>query len=98
MSKFDELPMNAVFRINGKDSTIYKKVDRGPGGNFIDIYFRDLGRFINPPTDTNMLWQIQKKLEKNGYQSVSRQEFGELREEFHHMKLIEDNVYLGEIR
>jgi hypothetical protein len=95
-TKFNQLPMNAVFRIVGKDSTIYKKV--GPDdGKYIDIYLRDLGRFINPPTDTKMHADIHKKLEKYGFQAVPRQEFEKIREQFMHPKHMENNVFLGEV-
>lgn len=91
MSKYDQIPDNAVFRIRGNDLTIFLKGEKG-----ILIYFRPEGFFVNPPTDTNKEYMIMKKLENRGFEAISRAEFEDIRKEFGHTKPV-DVVFLGEI-
>ncbi len=70
---YDNILCDKPFRILWKnDSTVWKKEPGSRGG--LLIYFHDLERWVNPPTDTSMEWQAQKKINRYGIEYLAEGE------------------------
>jgi len=72
-NRLDAVEIGRPFRINNKmpsgwlkDWTVFRTYKFHSDNIGIDIYFRDLARWVNPPTDTNQEYNIVKKIEKYG--------------------------------
>lgn len=73
MSHYDNIPLDKPFRIderfdsgNLKDWTTFKITSFHSGNRGVLIYFHDLERWINPPTDTAQEYNIVKSINKHG--------------------------------
>lgn len=79
--KFRDIEIERPFHINNcfpsgfyKDWTVYKIETFHSDNRGVLIYFHDLKRWVNPPTDTNMEYNIIKKIEKYGVVFLGKDE------------------------
>ena len=77
----DEIELGKPFRINNKlpsgllkDWTVFRTYKFHSSNIGIEIYFRDLERWVNPPTDTSQEYNIAKKIEKYGVEYLKNGE------------------------
>lgn len=74
-NNYDNILLDTPFRILGhNDSTVWQKMRYRDGNWGLVIYFHDLKRWINPPTDTTMEWQAQKNIDKYGIEYLAEGE------------------------